>query len=185
MGLATVDGIVRQSGGSITVESVPGHGTSFHVFLPRVDAPAPAAEQAIPAADTGGQQTVLNVEDEPAVRALIVQILKGHGYQILEAGNGERALEVAAGYAGRIDLLLTDVVMPGMRGSEVATRLAAVRPETAAVFVSGYPEDEIMRDGVLDPGVGFVQKPFTASELLQSIRDVLDEIEREGRSRPA
>jgi two-component system cell cycle sensor histidine kinase/response regulator CckA len=173
MGLATVDGVVRQSGGAVTVDSRTGEGTTFQVLLPRVDE-LPAVPQPPASFESRGQRMVLVVEDEPAVRALIVQILQSHGYQVLEAGNGERALEIAAAYAGPIDLLLADVVMPGMRGSEVATRLATLRPTTAAIFVSGYPEDEIVRDGVLKPNVTFVQKPFTASELLQRVREVLD-----------
>jgi two-component system cell cycle sensor histidine kinase/response regulator CckA len=120
-----------------------------------------------------GGPTILVVDDDPAVRALIVQILRRGGYDVLEASDGERALGLAEAHRGPIDLLLTDMVMPGLLGSEVAARLGAVRPDTPTVFVSGQPQGEIVRDGVIGPDVRFVPKPFTADTLLKCVREAL------------
>ena len=176
LGLATVYGIIKQSGGFIWVYSELGRGSTFKIYLPRVEevgtssaAPAPAAAPA-----PRGTETVLVAEDEPPVRAIARQVLERQGYTVLEAATAERALDIAAQYSGAIHLLLTDVIMPGMNGQELATRLAHVRPETRVIFMSGYTDDAVMRHGVLQPGSTYMQKPFTPDAIARKVREVLD-----------
>jgi PAS domain S-box-containing protein len=175
LGLATVYGIVKQSAGFIWVYSEPGHGTSFKIYLPRVDEPVDQGA-ALPAAAGGrrGTETVLVVEDAAAVRAVTRQVLERHGYTILEAPNGEAALQVAATHDGPIHLLLTDVVMPVLSGRPLAERLARLRPETRVLYTSGYTDESIVRHGILEPGIAYLQKPFTPDSLAHKVRDVLD-----------
>jgi CheY-like chemotaxis protein len=177
LGLATVYGIVKQSAGFIWVYTEPGQGTTFKIYLPRVgQVPAPRISSAHPRGATlGGTETVLLVEDEAAVRAVARQSLERHGYTVLEAASGEAALDLAQRYAGRIHLLLTDVVMPGMSGRALALRFAALRPEMHTIYMSGYTDEAIARHGVLEPGVTYVQKPFSPDALVRRVRDVLDE----------
>jgi PAS domain S-box-containing protein len=175
LGLSTVYGIVQQSGGYISVQSEPGRGTTFRIYLPRVAAAAaPAPAMPAPAGSTRGSETILLVEDEDAVRALAKRILERQGYRVFEARHGADALRVAEQLDGRIDLVLTDVVMPHMNGRELAERLAAIRPGGAVLFMSGYTDDEIIRRGLLDPEMAFLQKPFTANALARAVRDMLD-----------
>ena len=175
LGLATTYGAVKQSGGSIEVYSEVGIGTTFKIYLPRVEEVAVEPEEdGRPADLPGGTETVLLVEDEDTVRSLGVRILKDLGYRILQARNGDEALALATGYGERIDLLLTDVVMPGMSGKELATRLAPHRPETKVLFTSGYTDDAIVNHGVLDEGVSFIGKPYTPVALARKVREVLD-----------
>lgn len=171
LGLSTVFGIVKQSRGSIWVYSEPGHGTEFKVYLPRVDAPAERAP--IISAAPRGTETVLLVEDEPHVRAVACRVLERAGYAVLVAADPLDALRIA-GEAGPIDLLLTDVVMPHMNGRELAERIRAVRPGLRVLFTSGYTDDAILRHGVLDEGVPFLQKPITPSALARRVRETLD-----------
>jgi PAS domain S-box-containing protein len=176
LGLPTVYGIVKQSGGHLWVQSEPGHGSTFRIYLPRVAAeagrPTPAA--AMPQIAAGGSETILLVEDEEGVRALAQRVLERHGYTVLEARHGADALRIAASFDGRIDLVLTDVVMPEMGGREMVEALTASRTDVLALFMSGYTDDDIIRRGLLDPGLAFLQKPFTSNALARAVRDLLD-----------
>jgi len=174
LGLATVYGIVKQSGGHVRVYSEPGRGTVFKIYLPRTDAPTELAAAAAPGAVPGGTETVLLVEDEHEVRGLAVEVLEGLGYTVLEAAGPGDATLIAERHAGLIDLLLTDVVMPGMGGRALASRVTAARPETKVLFMSGYTDDAIVRHGVLEPGMSFLEKPFTSQALALKVREVLD-----------
>jgi PAS domain S-box-containing protein len=175
LGLSTVYGIVKQSEGYVWVSSQRGHGTSVTVYLPRVLTTAHRAEPA-PAADgnPGGRETILLVEDEAGVRALARRILHRQGYCVLEARDGQDAIDVAATFDGRIDLVLTDVVMPGMSGPDLATELIARQPGLRVIYMSGYTEDTIVYHGVLNTGIAFLHKPFTADALGRKVREVLE-----------
>ncbi len=175
LGLSTVYGIVKQSGGYIWVYSEPGRGTTFKIYLPRVEAPVEtAAPAAGPSGSLGGSDTVLVVEDDEDVRRLTHKVLQGRGYTVLVSENGPEALRVAAQHAGPIQLLVTDVVMPGMSGREVGLLLAPGRPEMRVLYLSGYADESIVHHGVLEPGLAFLQKPFTPEALARKVREVLD-----------
>jgi hypothetical protein len=172
LGLATVYGIVQQSGGAIEVQSKLGHGTTFYIYLPRaVDLGKPAAPRELAAA--GGSETVLLAEDDDRVRVLVANMLKKNGYTVLLASAGDQALEIAARYQGRIHLLLTDVVMPGMSGRVLSERLMLSRADTRVLYMSGYSDDAILRHGVKSAGTHFIQKPFSIEALAQKIREAL------------
>ena len=175
LGLATVYGIVRQSGGSISVYSEPHRGSTFKVYLPRLAEPVrDASESAAPAAvSTGGTETVLVVEDEEAVRQLAARTLFVRGYTPLVAHTGEEALRLSEQHPGPIHLLLTDVVLPRMSGSRLAETLLATRPDLRVLYMSGFTETAIVHHGVLQPGTDFIQKPFTPHALAVKLRDVL------------
>jgi len=175
LGLATVYGIVKQSSGHIWVYSEPGRGTAFKIYLPRFE----EVEESVHAPEARGHsvpgtETILLVEDEEAVRSLAVRVLQDLGYQLLESTSPEDALEIAERHKEPIDLLLTDVVMPRMSGRKVAEHLALMRPGMKVLCMSGYTDDAIVRHGVLEAGVAFLQKPFTPAALARKVREVLD-----------
>ena len=175
LGLATVHGIVKQSGGHIWLYSEPGQGTTFKIHLPREDAPAeketPAAAAAPP---PRGSETVLLVEDEDSLREIVRECLEDAGYTVLDAGSGARALEASASHSGPLHLVITDVVMPGMGGREVVERLQAARPQVRALYMSGYTDDAMVLHGVMVADMAFLQKPFSAAALAAKVRQVLD-----------
>jgi CheY-like chemotaxis protein len=191
LGLSTVYGIVSQSGGHVQVDSDRGKGTTFRVFLPRVDAepaptngdatrhrpapvlPAPSGEPPRPP-----RETVLLVEDAERVRAVVREILETQDYHVLEARRGDEAIERAAAHAGPIHLLLTDVVMPEMSGRELAQHLLRDRPDVKVLYMSGYTDDAIVRHGVRGSGIAFIAKPFTPDALADKVREILDEVRR-------
>ncbi len=176
LGLSIVYGIVKQHGGDIWVYSEPEKGTTFKIYLPQVAAGSAAgvAEDTAPQG-VFGDETVLLVEDEPGVRKLVRGILEQYGYIVLEAGSGRQALELEAGHESRIDLLLTDVVLPEMSGRDVADALATSRPGIKVLYLSGYTDHVVIDRGVLAAGASFLQKPFTPEVLARKIREVLDD----------
>jgi len=175
LGLATVYGIVKQSGGGIAVKSEVEAGSTFKIYLPRVEARAESIPQAPPAAEPpGGSETILLVEDDPAVRGLTYEVLAESGYRVLQAASGPEAIALVESDATRIDLLLTDVVMPRMNGRELARRLQEMRPGLATLYMSGYAPGAIVHQGVLDPGLAFIAKPLRPADLIRKVREVLD-----------
>ena len=175
LGLATCYGIVQQSGGIIRVESTPGKGTTFRIYFPSVnEAEKLHSNVERTSGHLRGTETVLVVEDEPMVREIVVRALGGQGYKLLLATNGGEALRLVSEHVGKIDLLVTDVVMPHMGGKELADKLAVLRPETKVLYVSGYTEDAIAHRGVLQEGLSFLAKPFTPVSLARKVRLVLD-----------
>jgi CheY-like chemotaxis protein len=173
LGLATVYGIVVQSGGHITLSSAPGRGTTFYLYFParvgaNLEAPPAVASSRVPS-----RATILLVEDEPIVRRAALAILRRGGYSILEAANGSDALAMVETHAGAIDLLLTDVIMPGMSGRDLALHLNALRPSTRVLYMSGYTANVIGQEGVIGADVAFIQKPFTPDALLRKVNEVL------------
>jgi CheY-like chemotaxis protein len=165
LGLAMVFGIIKQLGGHIFVYSEPGRGTTFKIFLPvsqaAVEKPSELSLPPLPQ----GNETILVVDDEPSLKTLVTAILRPLGYTMLEAGSGAEAMEISDAFSERIDILLTDVIMPGMNGKELAEAITARRPETRVIYMSGYTDNAIAHHGVLDPGVVLIEKPITADKL--------------------
>jgi hypothetical protein len=173
LGLATVYGIVVQAGGTVQIFSEPGLGTTITILLPASDAEVVTEEAAGGARPSGRGQTVLVAEDEPALREVTTRILRRGGYTVLAAADGVAALQVASEHGGPIDLLLTDVVMPGMLGRVLAERVQRLRPSTRVLFMSGYAQPVLTSNGILDPGVHLLEKPFTGVDLLNAVGDQL------------
>jgi len=175
LGLSTVYGIVKQSGGNIWVYSEPGRGTTFKIYLPRVEAAVETKqrEQTV-SAPVGGSETVLLVEDDDIVRDLACRVLAKRGYQVLEAASGREAVLLCERHRGEIQILITDVVLPQMNGRELAERVRPLQPDMRVLYISGYTGNAIIHHGVLRPGTFFLQKPFTPETLLLKVRQVLE-----------
>jgi CheY-like chemotaxis protein len=174
LGLSTVYGIVHQCGGWISVQSEPGHGTAFSIYLPRTEASAAGHEVSAPAPATlEGSETILVVEDQEDVRKLATEILRSYGYLVLEARMGDEALLLSERYPGPIHLMLTDVVMPGMTGAELVERFKPLRPQMRVIYMSGFAADVIAHQGVLDISVDYISKPFSPARLASKVREVL------------
>jgi len=173
LGLSTVYGIVKQSGGYVMVQSEEGRGSTFHIYLPRVEEAAENNITPTPRATLGGTETVLLVEDEESVRQLVRETLSSRGYNVVEAENGEAGLAAAEKHTGVIHLVITDVVMPGMSGREMVKQLSHSRQGTKVLYLSGYTEDSIISEGAIESGTAFLQKPFTLQNLSKKVREVL------------
>jgi len=174
LGLAVIYGVVRQAGGTIEVYSELGQGTTFRIYLPRVEENAQRIEKESQAMEMpGGKETVLLVEDEVILRVLGVKVLKRLGYQVLEADSGGDALVIAERHTEPIHLLLTDVVMPGMNGRELAERMTKMHPEMKVLYTSGYAENVIAHRGVIEQGLNFIGKPYAPQQLAKKLRDIL------------
>ncbi len=174
LGLATVYGVVKQSGGFVWVYSEVGVGTSFKIYLPRVEKAVERADDVEAAAPARGSETVLLVEDEDLVRGLAVDVLELAGYTVLQAGHGEQALKLCEAHRGKIDLMVSDVIMPHISGPQLLERVRPLRPEMKVLFMSGYTAGAIEDHGALPRGTNFIQKPFTPDEFTQKVREVLD-----------
>jgi signal transduction histidine kinase/ActR/RegA family two-component response regulator len=179
LGLATVYGIVKQSGGFVWVYSEPGHGTSFKIHFPRVERPADATDQPAAKEQLRGRETVLVVEDDEHVRGLAVDVLRFGGYTVLEAPHGGEALLLCERHAGPIDLMVSDVIMPHLSGPQLFDRVRPLRPDMKVVFMSGYTAGAIQDQRALPPGASFIQKPFMPDELTKKVREALDRPARE------
>jgi CheY-like chemotaxis protein len=174
LGLAIVFGIVKQNSGHIFVQSEPGHGTTFKIYLPRVEGAVQLDDSKTPNVSLQGYETILLVEDEEAVRESTAEYLAENGYTVLKAKEGSDALEIAGHHTQPIHLLLTDLVMPQMSGRELAQRIADIHPETRVVFMSGYTNNMLSKQHVLDPHHVLLRKPFRLTVLAQRVRETLD-----------
>ncbi|MBE0602522.1 MAG: PAS domain S-box protein, partial [Deltaproteobacteria bacterium] len=173
LGLATVEGIVGQSRGYVSVESEPGRGTTFRILLPEVEEVPPKPDGPVPEKAVGGRETILLVEDDPSVRSLVRQVLESEGYAVLTASTGAEGLRLSREYRGRIRMLVTDVVMPGMNGRALADGIERDRSGIKVLFMSGYPADTIGRNGILGEGTDLIEKPFTPSDFAGKVRGIL------------
>jgi CheY-like chemotaxis protein len=176
LGLATVYGIIKQSGGYIWVYSEPGMGTTFKIYLPRIDEELISSDKNEEIFDDNlkGTETILVVEDEDEVRNLVCEMLQINGYNILEASNGENALSICKQYKEPIHLVLTDIVMPKMSGHDLVARLLHIQPQMKILYMSGYTDIALIHKGMLDSDIKFIQKPFTPLDLARKIRGILD-----------
>ena len=164
---------MKQTGGYVMVQSELGRGTTFQIYLPLTEAAAEQHAASVPDAASGGSETILLVEDEESVRQLVRDTLVNKGYQVIESENGESGVAAALRHKGKIDLVITDVVMPGMGGREMVKQLAQSRPDAKVLYLSGYTEDAIVSDGSIESGTAFLQKPFTLQNLSRKVREVL------------
>jgi two-component system cell cycle sensor histidine kinase/response regulator CckA len=187
LGLSSVYGTVKQSNGYVAVDSEPGRGTVVTIYLPRVaaveDAGSETPQRAPELLARRGSETVLVVEDEEIIRSLVREQLESLGYAVLDSRDGDEALAVLCGTSAAIDLVVTDLVMPRMSGRDLARRVAELRPTTAVLLISGYGGDTVTAEGPLEPGIAFLEKPFTGAELAAKVREVLDAAAT--RARPA
>jgi two-component system cell cycle sensor histidine kinase/response regulator CckA len=174
LGLATVYGIVRQSGGFVSVHSEPGHGTSFRIYLPLAGVRVAADGAASAIVSGGGTESILVAEDEPAVRSILARVLREYGYSVLEARDGFHALELAEGAPAPPDLVIADVVMPGMGGKQLAEALDTRWPGLPVLFISGYAGPDTIRRGFMDEGKEFMQKPLEPDAVAKKVRQALD-----------
>ncbi|MCJ7746488.1 MAG: response regulator, partial [Desulfobacterales bacterium] len=176
LGLSTVYGIIKQSGGNVWVYSEPGVGTTFKIYLPTIEEDTESLRlTALSTKPKQGFETILLVEDEEIVRKLACKVLQNYGYTVLEAPNGEEALRIVQGQNGNpIHLMVTDVVMPGMSGRQLAERLVSLWPKLKVLYMSGYTDNAIVHHGVLDPGIAYIQKPFAPDALASKVREILD-----------
>lgn len=174
LGLSVAYGIIKQSGGNIWVYSELGRGSTFKVYFPRVDAPEDTGPVEVSTVELKGDELVLVAEDEESVRNLTRRVLEEAGFRVLAAANGAQALEIARTCGEPVKLLLTDVVMPGMSGKELASRLSSSNADMKVLYMSGYTDNAIVHHGVLDPGTHVLAKPFAATDLLRMVRLVLD-----------
>lgn len=174
LGLSTVFGIIKQHEGYIMTYSEPGIGTTFKIYLPMVDAKVESTAKTAPAVIPKGSETILLVEDDEGVRTMASMMLEDLGYTVIQSGSGDAALELLSLHSGKVDLLLTDVVMPGMNGRHLAKKVTDMRPGIKVMFTSGYSDNVLADRGVLGPGIHFIQKPFTSSALGRKVREVLD-----------
>ena len=175
LGLSMVYGIAKQSNGEIIVQSAPGSGTVFKVYLPRnADVLSGSMPAPQPRSSLAGSETVLFVDDDSAIRQLGARVLRASGYKVIEARGGEDALHMLQEYGGTIDVLVTDVVMPGMSGRELAKQVASRQPGLKTIFISGYTDNVIAHHGVLEPGINLLPKPFTLEILVSRVREALD-----------
>lgn len=174
LGLSTVYGIVKQNHGAIAVTSEPGAGASFRILFPVEQASAPAVENTATLPVTGGSETIVLAEDEDLVRQIVTTTLETQGYKVLAAHSGESALELASRYSGQVHLLITDMVMPGMTGTELADRLKEKYSNLRVLYMSGYTEDKVVRLGLFSSTEDFIQKPFTPTQLNLSVQKLLE-----------
>jgi len=175
LGLAMVYGVVKQAGGYVWVESVVGHGTTFRICWPRLDLPVDGSVSRVAVVPSLGSETILLVEDEEALREITGEILREQGYRVLEAPGPDEAIEIARHHTGPIHLVLTDVVMPGMDGRAMATRLLTHHGALPVLYMSGYTDDIVANHGVLDSTMMLLEKPFTAAALLERVRAALEQ----------
>jgi two-component system cell cycle sensor histidine kinase/response regulator CckA len=174
LGLSTVHGIVKQSGGELHVATAPGKGTSFTIYFPQVSTSAPVEPERTSSRGAHGSETILVVEDQPALRELVRRVLEQKGYRVLEAPNGEQAVRVAESSARPIQLVITDVVMPGMNARAMAERIRGVWPTVRVLYMSGYHDDDVMLQSLATAKVDFLQKPFLPYDLAEKVRAVLE-----------
>jgi CheY-like chemotaxis protein len=174
LGLSTVFGIVRQSGGDVWVYSEVGVGTTFKVYLPRVTSAVAIVTEAVVETSPRGAETILLAEDDEALRTLARRVLSGQGYTVLEARNGREALDLCTSHSGPIDLILSDIIMPELGGRALAEGIAVSRPRTRVLLMSGYTDDDVLRRALIDQRTAFLQKPFTPMTLSKRVREVLD-----------